>query len=47
MRRLSFKEALAEILREDSRYEEDAYLFLREALDFTMKLLNKPAEGAE
>jgi len=45
MRRLSYEEALAQIVREDPRYPEDAYLFLREGLDFTIKLLQKPPEG--
>ena len=45
MRKLSFNEALAQILREDKRYDEQAYHFLREALDFTIKLLAKPAGG--
>ena len=45
MRKLSFNEALTQILREDKRYDEQAYHFLREALDFTIKLLAKPAGG--
>jgi uncharacterized repeat protein (TIGR04138 family) len=45
MKKLSFEEALAQITREDPRYDEQAYHFLREALDFTLKLLNKPATG--
>jgi uncharacterized repeat protein (TIGR04138 family) len=45
MKKISFQEALAQILREDSRYDEDAYYFIREALDFTIKLLSKPEEG--
>ena len=32
-------------MREDPRYDVQAYEFLREALDFTIKLLNKPASG--
>ena len=45
MKKVNFTEALAKILREDTRYDEHAYYFLREALDFTIKLLAKPAGG--
>lgn len=45
MKKVHFNEALAMILQKDSRYDENAYLFLREALDFTIKLLAKPAQG--
>lgn len=45
MKKVNFEEALAGILDRDPRYAEDAYHFLREALDFTIKLLEKPLEG--
>lgn len=45
MRKPSFQEAMEEILREDPRYGEQAYLFVRSALDFTIKLFSKPLEG--
>lgn len=45
MKAKSFKEALEQIAREDGRYASEAYEFLREALDFTIKLLNKPESG--
>ncbi|HMP77797.1 MAG TPA: hypothetical protein PKE12_15995 [Kiritimatiellia bacterium] len=45
MKKVNFQEALAAILDRDPRYAEDAYHFLREALDFTIKLLEKPVEG--
>ncbi|MBN1268340.1 MAG: hypothetical protein JXB04_02035 [Kiritimatiellae bacterium] len=45
MRKPSFEDAVQQILSEDPRYTEQAYLFVREALDFTIKLLAKPAEG--
>ncbi len=45
MKKVGFNEALTQILAEDRRYDEQAYFFLREALDFTIKLLAKPAEG--
>jgi uncharacterized repeat protein (TIGR04138 family) len=47
MRKPTFEEALAQILKEDRRYDERAYEFLREGLDFTMKALSKPTEGEE
>jgi uncharacterized repeat protein (TIGR04138 family) len=39
-------EALREIVKDDPRYDLDAYLFLREALDVAVRLFNKPADGA-
>ena len=45
MRKLSFIEALGQIVTEDPRYRADAYLFLREVLDFTISHFNKPSEG--
>ena len=46
MKKVVFQEAVEQIAKHDSRYKADAYYFLREALDFTMKLMNKPAQGA-
>ncbi len=45
MKKVSFQEALPQLLERDPRYAEDAYHFLREALDFTVKLLEKPVQG--
>jgi len=45
MKKISFDEALTRILIEDQRYDEQAYHFVREALDFTVKMLSKPVEG--
>ncbi len=45
MKKVNFSEALSHILQEDRRYDEAAYFFVREALDFTIKLLAKPVEG--
>lgn len=45
MKKLSFDEALSRIRRRDRRYREEAYEFIREALDFTIKWLSKPSEG--
>ena len=33
------------ILTKDPRYDAEAYYFVREALDFTAKMLKKPAKG--
>ncbi|HCF95880.1 MAG TPA: hypothetical protein DEW46_12520 [Verrucomicrobia bacterium] len=45
MRRLYFKEALREILEKDDRYDPEAYLFLRQALDYTTNKLNRNRTG--
>jgi len=45
MKKVNFNEALARILEDDPRYDEHAYLFLREALDHTIKMLAKPVDG--
>lgn len=45
MKKLGFQEALAQIADEDARYAEPAYHFMREALDHTIKALEKPVEG--
>ena len=45
MQRRTFEEALALILKDDTRYPKDAYVFLRLALNFTIKSLNKPDHG--
>jgi uncharacterized repeat protein (TIGR04138 family) len=39
-----FDEALEAILKRDQRYERDAYLFVKDALDHTQKLKGKPAK---
>jgi uncharacterized repeat protein (TIGR04138 family) len=41
MQKIGFAEALDSILATDSRYCRDAYLFLRDALDFTTKQQKK------
>jgi uncharacterized repeat protein (TIGR04138 family) len=41
MQKIGFAEALDSILAADSRYHRDAYLFLRDALDFTTKQQKK------
>lgn len=46
MKKSAFSDALDDIVAKDPRYQVNAYLFVREALDFTIKMLNKPREGA-
>lgn len=45
MQRRQFEEALAHILIENPRYPSDAYVFVREVLEFTARSLKKPARG--
>jgi len=45
MKKMSYNEALAQIVEEDPRYHEHGYLFIREALDFTIQALKKPTDG--
>jgi uncharacterized repeat protein (TIGR04138 family) len=45
MQKLSFAEVVDEIVRGDGRYDRDAYYFVREGLDFTIKLLRKDSRG--
>lgn len=47
MKKISFNEALAQILKEDQRYHVEAYFFVREALGFTSKMLKKPDKGPQ
>ena len=44
MQKIGFAEALDSIVRSDPRYQRDAYVFLRDALDFTTKR-QKKAKG--
>lgn len=45
MHESDFLEAVKKICREDHRYDVEAYIFVREALDFTAKMLDKPIEA--
>ena len=45
MQEINFDEAVDVIIAKDKRYARDAYAFVREALDFTQKLVGK--EGKE
>jgi len=47
MRETGFMETLKKIYAEDSRYDMEAYVFMREALDYTIKMLKKPDKGPE
>jgi uncharacterized repeat protein (TIGR04138 family) len=42
MKKINVQDALDQILRKDPRYDRDAYTFVREALDHTLKRLKKP-----
>ena len=46
MQEVNFDEVVEQILNQDARYHRDAYMFLREALDFTQKLISKENRGA-
>ena len=39
MQPVDFEETLGKILKQDRRYRREAYLFVREALDFTQKIV--------
>lgn len=41
------EEAVKQIVKDDSRYDREAYGFVREALKFTVKALNKPTSGVQ
>ena len=45
MQEINFDATLDNILATDSRYHRDAYLFVREALDFTQKQIIKENRG--
>jgi len=45
MQRRQFEEAVTLLLKEDPRYPREAYVFLRLALDHTVKVLKKPTQG--
>jgi uncharacterized repeat protein (TIGR04138 family) len=45
MQKLNFSESLEKILKQDGRYDHDAYYFVREGLDFTIKMLKKESPG--
>jgi uncharacterized repeat protein (TIGR04138 family) len=45
MQEINFDEAVEQILAKDSRYTREAYLFVREALDYTQRLVGKETRG--
>ena len=47
MKNPSFSEAIEKIVERDSRYLPDAYEFVREGLDFTVKLMEKHADDEQ
>ncbi len=45
MRETDFSRVVDGILERDPRYDADAYVFVREALDFTVKMLDRPQDS--
>jgi uncharacterized repeat protein (TIGR04138 family) len=45
MTAVNFEEALEKIVKNDFRYQREAYLFVREALDHTHKMIGKAKKG--
>jgi uncharacterized repeat protein (TIGR04138 family) len=45
MQEVSLDEVLDQILVKDSRYQRDAYFFVKDALDHTQKLVTKNSQG--
>ncbi len=44
MEKINFGERIEEIIKADSRYDRDAYQFVREGLDYTLKSLKKQGD---
>ena len=47
MHEADFREAARRLAAKDSRFDAEAYVFIREGLDYASKALKKPAEGPE
>ena len=45
MQEVNFDEAVDQILTADNRFHRDAYVFMREALDYTQKLIGTKNQG--
>ena len=45
MQKPNFSESIVVILEKDTRYDRDSYYFVREGLDFTLKMLKKQAHS--
>ena len=46
MQEVNFDEVVEKLVIQDPRFERDAYLFTREALDYTQKLISRENRGA-
>ncbi len=46
MQKTDFDEAVRLICQKDSRYDPEAYLFVKEAFDYAVELLEKPKAGS-
>ena len=44
MQKNNFSETLEKILKKDPRYDGEAYIFVREGLDYTLKVLRKKGD---
>jgi uncharacterized repeat protein (TIGR04138 family) len=44
MQKVSFEDELEKVLAKDGRYAREAYVFVREALDYTQKMLGRTAK---
>lgn len=47
MRETGFIDIVKKICAKDTRYDIEAYIFMREALEYTIKKLNKPEKGSD
>lgn len=47
MSKQNFSDIVAKICAEDSRYDADVYMFVREGLDFTLKSLKRSGQNAQ
>lgn len=47
MKKISFQEAVEKLAETSKTYDVESYFFIREALDFTIKIFDKPQDGPE
>ena len=47
MQKSNFGESVDDIVKADGHYDREAYYFVREGLDFTIKMLKKDSRGAK
>ncbi len=45
MKKVNFQETVDRMVQENPQYHPQAYVFIREALDYTIKMLEKPISG--